>query len=63
VSFPFERIGALGPRHADHWWPIETSTDLRALTTDVLENVELYGLPWLFEEVGRKGSQPTSIDP
>jgi hypothetical protein len=29
----------------------------------VLENVELYGLPWLFDEVGRKGSQPTSIDP
>ncbi len=67
VTFPFKRIGELGPRrayrHADHWWPIEASTDLRALTTDVLEKVELHGVPWLFEEAGKKGCQPNSIDP
>jgi hypothetical protein len=62
ITFPFEPVSALRPRPFDHWWPIEASTDLRALSADVPEDVRLYGLPWLLDEMGKRGCQPNGID-
>jgi len=40
------RLGVLAYGN-DHWWDITPSSDLNAISADVVEKMQLFGLPWL----------------
>lgn len=42
-----QRIGFLKPRGCDDWWEIDDLTDLKAISLQLLNDVKIYGLPWL----------------
>ena len=42
-----QRIGSLMPMHDDHWWHVDTSTDLTQLAAEVAITVTTLAIPWL----------------
>jgi hypothetical protein len=42
-----ERIGILIPEPKDRWWTISSGTDPTAVASEVVTNLEKFGMPWL----------------
>jgi hypothetical protein len=52
-----ERIGMVQPDRADKWWRIYPGVDPAAVTTDVLQHVRDFAIPWLRQQVGSRGRE------
>lgn len=45
--FPIQqRIGAIMPKHNDHWWSVSQTTDMKALELEILDTLTSYALPF-----------------
>ena len=43
--FPIQtRIGSLTPQRCDHWWPVDSETDISALATEVASTIAQYAM-------------------
>lgn len=45
------RIGQLFPSKNDHWWKVNSDTDIHELTNNVSARIEEFALPW-FDRLG-----------
>jgi hypothetical protein len=46
-----ERIGMVQPDRADKWWRVYPCINPAAVTTDVLQDVRDFAIPWLRQQV------------
>ncbi|HYF71751.1 MAG TPA: DUF4304 domain-containing protein [Nocardioides sp.] len=49
---PQARIGALTPSGEDKWWRVTSPELLSDVASDVLHDVEVYGVPWMRSQLG-----------
>jgi uncharacterized protein DUF4304 len=52
-----ERIGMVRPGLADKWWRVYPGVDPAAVTTDVLQDVRDFAIPWLRKQVESRGRE------
>jgi hypothetical protein len=52
-----ERVGRVQPDRADKWWRIYPGVDPAPVTTDVLQDVRDFAIPWLRQQVHSRGRE------